>query len=428
MSTASLASASPELKDTHYSLAAVGRIKPRADVALLTGGGDRPYVFGLRRALLESGLTVDVVGADVLFDPEWVSTPGLRFLNFQEDWPPEGPLFRRLGHVLSFYSKLLWYVAFTAPPILHILWNHHQRLEHFDRTVLMLLYRLFGRRLVMTAHNVNTAKRDGFDTWLNRWTLGLQYRLCDHVFVHTEAMLRELITDFQFPPSRASVIPFGINNSIPVTNLSHAEARQKLGLERSDRIVLFFGRIQPYKGLEHLVEAMIQLVDSSPADASYRLIIAGQPMKEYEHYWRAIEERIQTSSLRTRVLPAIQHIPESEVEIYYKAADVAVLPYVGIYQSGVLFLSYSFGVPVVATDVEAFAQEIVVGETGFLARPGDPANLAAQLRTYFDSPLFHQLDDHRPKIFDYVNQRHSWSIVGRMTRAVYDRLTASAPR
>ena len=421
-------SAPPEIGETYYSLSAVGRISPRADIALLTGGGDRPYVFGLRNALLEQGLTVDVVGADVLFAPELVSTPGLRFLNFQESWPPEGPLLHRLLRVLYFYAKLLWYVAATAPPVLHILWNHHQKLEHFDRTALMLIYKLFGKRLVMTAHNVNTAKRDGYDSWLNRFTLGIQYRLCDHVFVHTEAMLRELTTDFNFPPSRASVIPFGINNSIPTTDLSHEGARRCLGLDPADRIVLFFGRIQPYKGLQHLVEAMIQLMGNSPEASRYRLIIAGQPMKEYENYWREIEDRIDQSGIRSRVLLAIEHIPESEVERYYKAADIAVLPYVGIYQSGVLFLSYSFGVPVLATEVEAFASEIVVGETGFLARPGDPAHLAAQLQRYFESPLFEQLEMNRSKIFEYVNHHHSWSLVGRLTRNVYDRLQNVSPQ
>lgn len=418
----------PGLARTYYPLSALGHLSPRADIALLTGGGDRPYVFGLRNALLEQGLRVDVVGSDTLFAPELLTTDGLRFLNLQESWPPEGGLLHRLSKVALFYFKLIRYVAASAPPILHILWNHHQKLELIDRTLLMVIYRLLGKRIVMTAHNVNTAKRDGHDGWLNRWTLGFQYRLCDHIFVHTEAMLRELAADFGIPATHSSVIPFGINNSIPTTSLTPAQARHRLGLAPDHRVVLFFGRIQPYKGLEHLVEALIRVQAQSTDAQIYRLVIAGLPMKEYEGYWQKIEQRIRESSLNGAVVLAAEHIPESEVEVYFKAADVTVLPYVGIYQSGVLFLSSSFGLPVIATDVEAFSSEIVVGETGFLVRPGDPVHLAEQLDHYFNSPLYQELETRRPKIFEHVERLHSWSLVGRLTRSVYDRLrTGSRP-
>ncbi len=90
----------------------------------------------------------------------------------------------------------------------------------FDRTLLMLYYRLLGKKVVLTLHNINASERDANDTTLNRSTLRFQYRLADHIFVHTEKMKLELMQEFRVLPARITVIPFGINNSVPNTSLT----------------------------------------------------------------------------------------------------------------------------------------------------------------------------------------------------------------
>ena len=91
-----------------------------------------------------------------------------------------------------------------------------------------------------------------------------------------------------------------------------------------------------------------------------------------------MQRRIENGPTRDRVLQAITYIPDDETEIYFKAADALVLPYTDIYQSGVLFLGYSFGLPTIATDVGSFREEIIEGETGLICRPADPADLASR--------------------------------------------------
>ena len=85
------------------------------------------------------------------------------------------------------------------------------------------------------------------------------------------------------------------------------------------------------------------------------------------------------------------YIPDEETELYFKAADVLVLPYRHIYQSGVLFLGYSFGLPVLAADVGPLKDEIVEGKTGFVFRPEDSVGLATTIEQYFASDLFANL-------------------------------------
>ena len=127
-----------------------------------------------------------------------------------------------------YYARLIRYAATAKPRIFHILWNN--KFEFFDRTLLMLYYRFLGKKIVLTAHNVNAGRRDSNDTRLNRLTLRIQYRLADHIFVHTEKMKRELIEEFGVQGARVTVIPFGINNAVPNTRLTPAEAKQRLGI------------------------------------------------------------------------------------------------------------------------------------------------------------------------------------------------------
>src|SRR6185295_12177412 len=182
---------------------------------------------------------------------------------------------RKLVRVLTYYLRLLRYALVAEPRVFHILWNN--KFETFDRTLLLLYYRACGRRLVMTVHNVNVRKRDGNDSALNRLTLRMQYRACEHLFVHTEQMKRELQEAFDIAPEKIGVIPFGINSTVPNTDITGNDARKLLGLLPSDQVLLFFGNIAPYKGLEFLVDAVAQL---KPQLSQIRLIIAGRPKGE----------------------------------------------------------------------------------------------------------------------------------------------------
>ena len=109
----------------------------------------------------------------------------------------------------------------------------------------MLYYKLLGKRTVLTVHNVNTRERDACDSWFNRWTLRVQYRLVDHLFVHTARMKKELTDRYRVAPEKVSVIPFGINNAVPQTDLTPNEARQRLGIAEYEQKLLFFGNNAP---------------------------------------------------------------------------------------------------------------------------------------------------------------------------------------
>ena len=387
-------------------------------VALLTGGYDKPYVSGLAIALTSKKVYLDLVGGDEVVSPEMLTTPELKFLNLRGSKGKAG-LVSKISRMFAYYARLIHYAATAEPRIFHILWNN--KFEFFDRTVLMLYYKLLGKKIVFTAHNVNAGKRDGNDSLLNRLTLRIQYRLSDHIFVHTGKMKVELIQDFAVREESITVIPFGINNSVPITHLTSSEARRRLGIGEGDRTILFFGALRPYKGLEYLVDGFLRLAARHP---EYRLIIAGERRREAEKYLDEILRRIESDLNGTRVTQKLQYIPDEETELYFKAADLLVLPYTNVFQSGVLFLSYSFGLPVVATDVGSVREEVIEGRTGFLCKPCDHLDLARAVEAYFSSQLFKDLAYRRREIREWANARNSWSVVGETTCKVYAELLA----
>jgi D-inositol-3-phosphate glycosyltransferase len=389
-------------------------------VGLLTGGSDRPYALGLTSALIAQGIITDFIGSDELDAPELRSTPLVNFLNLRGDPTEQVSAKEKIIRLLAYYGRLVWYAAVSRPKIFHILWNN--KFELIDRVVLMLYYRLLGKKIVFTAHNVNAAKRDGKDSFSNRASLRFQYWMTDHVFVHTEKMKNELLADFGVREGKVSVIPFGINNTIPTTPIKTAEAKERFGLHQGERTALFFGQIAPYKGLEYLIGAMAELAGRN---AEPRLIIAGKVKRGAEEYWEKIQREITRTGVRERIITKIEFIPDAEVELYFKAADVVVIPYVDIFQSGVPFLAYSFGLPVIATDVGSLRDDIIEGKTGLVCRARDPIDLAKSIETYFNNDLYRHLDTYRQEIRDFASKKHSWATVGEITRSVYRSLSVS---
>ena len=390
---------------------------PVIEVGILTGGFDRPYAYGLTMALASMQMAVEIIGGDEVDSPEMHSTAGIQFLNFYGDPRNTSGRLSKAARVAKFYARIVRWAALTRSRIFHILWNN--KFQLFDRTVLMLYYKALGKRVILTAHNVNAAERDGDNSVINRLSLKVQYRLAEHIFVHTAKMKEELTSGFGVRPDAVTVIPFGLNNSVPTTEMTPAAAKRRLGIGEDEKVILFFGALRPYKGVEYLISAFRELSVNHP---DYRLVIAGEPKSGTEDYTERIKESIAADVARGRILARLEFIPDSETELYFKAADLLVLPYTVIFQSGVLFLGYSFGTPAVATDVGSFAEDIVEGETGYVCKAHDASDLARVIERYFRSELFRELHSRRKRIREYAEAGHSWKEVGTVTRAVYREL------
>ena len=158
--------------------------------------------------------------------------------------------------------------------------------------------------------------------------------------------------------------------------ISREKAEKTLGLKAGCKNLLFFGLIRKYKGLDLLLRAFNRLPDD------YQLIIAGEPYGDFDEYQDIIDE----SPGRDRIHCFIGYVPDVEVKEFFSASDLSVLPYRSATQSGVVAVSYNFGVPIVATDTGSLKRDIAERGTGFVIDSQSPEELAAAIRRYFDEP------------------------------------------
>lgn len=392
-------------------------------VALLTGGKDPHYACGLVRELTARGVRVALIGGTDLADCAQAAGRLVEFQDFVGRPDAAGRVTAKVWRVLTYYARLLLFAARTDIKVFHLLW--FRKFPQIERTLLNAYFKLLGKKLVFTAHNVDDRARDGrVGTFTERLSLRLLYRTVAHICVHTAGMKRELLERFHVADDKVTIVPFGVNDVIPVPHGSRSSARRRLGLGMDDRVLLFFGNIAPYKGLEDLIRALALLVRE---DRRFLLVLAGRIKdRSCEGYWREIEQLISDLELGDHIRREIRYLHDDEVGLFFRAADVAVLPYRRVYQSGVLALSYAQGLPVIVADVGSMREDVIEGETGFSFEAGDERSLAAAVQAYFATDLCRNLDDRRQAVQAYGAQRFSWTSNADRTCAVYRRLTDTA--
>jgi len=299
-------------------------------------------------------------------------------------WPGKSPSYRVDRRLLEFtrtgryWTRVHWAVDRVARSLCNSLRrNRMARSGGFDVVHLQIgvplvdqfLLRSLARRLavVLTVHDVQP-HCDRFNT--RREFLRRYFHIPHRLIVHYRSGKDQLVRDWAVPEDRIEVIPHGI---MPIGQVPEAGvARQQLQLPQDRKIVLFFGNIRANKGLEVLLEAMA-VVCRRRSDVL--AVIAGSPYREVEieQYMRRIEELSISANVRT----FIQFIPEEQVDLFFAAADLVVLPYLRFEaQSGVLLRAYAHRKPVVVSDVGAMGEQVRTDAVGVVTPAGEVAALA----------------------------------------------------
>lgn len=382
-------------------------------INIFNGAGQVDYLYGLVSGLSQfDDDTIDVLDTDhtrELFLP----FRNVRYHDVFKRIPRNSDFKIKAKNSIRFYSLQIRHLLFSRAGIVHFQWL--DRFILVDRVVLPLLARLRGHKVVVTVHNINAGKRDNRDTFINRFSLRALYQLANHLIVHTVQSKNELLQEFPVKPEKVSVIRHGMNNRVFQQGMSTAEAREKLGLKQSHKVILFFGNIDSYKGLDLLIESLEHLSPHIQEDV--RLTIAGN--SKVATYTESIKAAIAASRFSEQISSRIEHIPDDEVEQYFMAADCIVLPYRNIYQSGVIFMAYTFGLPIIVSDIGNFRNDMIVGKTGLLLDNNTPEGIGKEISAYFGSSLYINLPETRQQIKDWAWDNYSWNSIGQETRKLY---------
>ena len=229
----------------------------------------------------------------------------------------------------------------------------------------------FTKRIAVLDNVIPHEKRF-FDNAFNRYFL----RRNDGFIAMTEKVKDDLLS--YVPHAKCVVIPHPVYNQFG-TKVTREEALNQLNLGhlKDRKILLFFGIIRDYKGLDLLLDVMAAL------PKEYHLILAGESYGSFDGYAQQIEEL----SIGDRCHVFQRYISDGEVPWFFSAADVCMLTYKSATQSGITGIAQHFELPMIATHVGGLAETIQHGKTGLICSDRSPKSIADSVITYFEEGM-----------------------------------------
>jgi len=330
-----------------------------------------PYDRALAAALARAGADVTLFTSPFDYG-EVPPAPGVDVREFFYARSLPGP--RRPARLAQHVPDMLRYRrAARAADVVHFQWLSVQALD---------VHLLPGHPRVLTAHDVLPREPKPSQLTGQRRL----YERMDAVVVHSEHGAARLRDELGLDPARIHVIPHGV-----LDNLRHAPAAPPFA--KTKPVVLFFGLIRPYKGLDVLLEAWRRAAPDA------ELWVIGMP-------------RMDTSWVHgPNVRTALRFVSDAELAGAFEAADLVVLPYREIDQSGVLFTAMAFDKPLLLTRVGGFPEI----EGAELVEPGDPDALAEALTRLLRDPSRLRPANRAP---------YEWDAIAQRTLALYEGLQA----
>ena len=218
---------------------------------------------------------------------------------------------------------------------------------------------------ILLVHNLQPHEPRFFDALLNRFVL----KRFDGVVVLSEQVKEQVLHCKKDAKVKVLYHPWYDHFD---SKIEKSSARLQLGIPEESKVLLFFGLIREYKGLDCLLEAFEQL------DSSFHLIIAGEFYGKRDVYDRWLNSPL----LNERIHLADHFVPDENVHTYFSASDLCVLPYRSATQSGVTATAFHFGIPCLVTDVGGLQD--AVGDKGMTIPPNNPQGMASSIEMIFN--------------------------------------------
>ncbi len=292
-----------------------------------------------------------------------------------------------LGYSLHIVSSVRRY----SPDIIHI-----QCSGHAWFCFVLPLVKLH-HKIVFTVHD--PLPHPGEETLVRDMADKVIRSIGDRFIVHAQALKNQMVDTHHLDPAHIDVVPIGNYNF----NIDQIDSHS---IDQNN--ILFFGRIQDYKGIEYLIAAE-PLISRSIDNFTITLAGTGKSLIPYL-------EKIEN---RKRFIIINRHISETELPSLFQSASFIVLPYTEASQSGIIPLAYSYRKPVITTNVGGLSEVVDDGITGMIVPPRNAEKLAEVIcRMLKNKNLTRQMG-----INAYQKQKAdlSWDLIGQKTIEVYSR-------
>ncbi len=225
-------------------------------------------------------------------------------------------------------------------------------------------------KIMFLCHNVFPHERFPMDRFLTKRVL----EKGDYFIVQSKMDESDLYQIKSDPVVRLT--PHPTYNAFRLQNLSRSESRELIRASEDEKILLFFGFVREYKGLKHLLRAMPKITEQVE---NLRLFVVGDFGEDREQYMELLREK----KIEDAVEVVEGYIPDKEVEKYFAACDLVVLPYESATQSGIVQIAYGFQKPVLVTNVGGLPDVVTDGKTGYVVESKNPEQIADAVIRYF---------------------------------------------
>src|SRR6266446_4959966 len=307
--------------------------------------------------------------------------------------------------------KIILFLLLNNPHIIHFQWLIDKKNDFY----FMKLLKILRFTIVYTAHNLLPHDSNLHD---NLNIFRKIYCISDKIIVHSESNKREIVDIFKIDSKKVYVVPHGSFDLFYTDkNMTKDTARKKIGIPNGKKVILFFGSIRKYKGLEYLVYAFQEIKED--LDNAILLIVGSiynGDTEEFKFYSNLIDQ----ISHNDAIMCVNKYVPFEKINCYFLASDVVVLPYIKTYTSGVLLAAYAAGRPVIVTDTGALNKVVKVGKSGFIVPPKDVNALAqAIMKTLSDPDQMEEMGNYAKHLSETV---YSWSNIALKNINVYQSL------
>jgi glycosyltransferase involved in cell wall biosynthesis len=231
-----------------------------------------------------------------------------------------------------------------------------------------------GAKVLFICDNVIPHEKRPGDAFLTK----LIFKIGDYFVIHSKSVESDL-KKFNIHNKPVLLYPHPVYN-IFGEKISKAESKKFIKNEfnidlTNIKVLLFFGYIRKYKGLDYLLKALPQILKKEKV----KLLVVGEFYEDENRY----KDLIKSLGIENDVIVFSDYIPNEQVRYFFCGCDVVILPYTGATQSGITQIAYFYDKPVIAADVGGLSEVVIDNKTGFVVKPENPSAIAEAVIRYY---------------------------------------------
>jgi glycosyltransferase involved in cell wall biosynthesis len=282
----------------------------------------------------------------------------------------------KIKRIINSINPFSWFKAYgeikkNRPDIVIFVWWMPFFGPALSTIAYLIRKKLKPTKVCFLVENYISHESRWFDTFFTRLTL----RWADSFICESKFIKEQINNDFPQKPIFETTL--SIYDCYNMNKFNKETSREYLNIN-TENVILFFGLIRPYKGLNKLIESFKHLLIEKPDTT---LLIVGECYEDIKKY----EKMISHYGINDKIIMINHFIANEDIEPYFKASDMVAMPYYSGTQSGILMMAYAFFLPVVITDVGGISELVKNNETGIIIKDNNVENLLPAMYKILDT-------------------------------------------